>query len=631
MWQNYILHTHYGCVRYLYYEVFRKSSHQVDNLNCQTLYLNAITKYLLCRDGQYAHLYNMYTNLSKTQIIDYFISNRAKMNLYDTTWLDHTYILPSPNVLPNTIDGPYTIENLCLRRYSYFWKTHLNVTSNILATPFYCLDGIDHIYYELIRWKSECENLDVDIHISTEHIYHEIFYIVSLKGSTEQTREIHFSFLLWLDSPNIQSELYCSGMSGDVNCDYESNSNIPLNLLKQLYITCNDIQIFYRSQTQNKSLRLINMLMKTLSNNFVVTFNGKEPINTKVTVLNLTNSISDSSNINNNLRFENIVRRGFSINSAVVNDYIYEIESFSEINLSYVKTPYILFIQHNIGVITKPSISEMSQNLQIMLYLLSFGIIDKNIFLRVGINSKIIPNYTPNGSKRRLQIIYMQKYNRSQINTTENVDFNSTFFDYTYVFLAPNLFCNVKSISHLIKNCLTSPPLLPSIVQCLNSNDIAPILWKRITQNIVYLNELNTICILSNFTIQNVDSVKLENMYDYNYVSNSKEIIEKKSMFIQPEMMIREYLDQLFSPISINSCDIVPVLNFADVLLKCIKFNPSLNLEIYFFTTSEQSTIEDFKSYFMRFMSLYCNKKDLPENLNIIFLHLYNIYLNNII
>ena len=213
-----ILDTHYGVVRYLYNEIFKKKKNQINDLQNQIMFLSCLNKYMLCRTGKFAQLYGMYSSLDRTEIVNFYEDRHSKINIHPNEWLNFSKIVPSPRILPKSIDGPYIIDNMSLRRYTHFWINEHKINSNILATPFFCLDGLDHLYYEMINWKGLCEEKNIEMRVNAKHIFHETFYMVELFG--ENKPEIRF--LIWLDDVDIQSELYVIDDDGDEDDEEES-------------------------------------------------------------------------------------------------------------------------------------------------------------------------------------------------------------------------------------------------------------------------------------------------------------------------------------------------------------------------------------------------------------------------
>lgn len=609
-----VLETHYGVVRYLYYEIFLKKRNQIDDLQNQTLYLTCINKYLLCRNGQYNMLYNMYTDLETEAIRNYYEYNRIKMNRTPNQWLNYTSLINAPRILPQTIDGPYKLDNLTLRRYTYFWTNAYNITSNILATPFYCLTGIDHLQHEMTTWKNHCENIGVDIKVRSKHIFHDLFYLVEFTGTTTQTQHVGIKFLVWLDDSSIATELYVS------------TDNVPINLLRRLYIACDDNTFLIQLSNpaiDDVHLRLLNRFLNSLSNNFIVNFSGKPPIITKSAILNITNGISECSQQNNGmLSFNTISRFGFNRDHT---DQIYEIENMSELNVTHIKTPQFLIFQEDLIVTQQPTLVEMNTRLQEFLYLLSVGMLNVETFARVYL---LYRDNVPKSAKKQLCVVYMQKYRRFCI-SRDVINYDPLFFDKTYVFSAKNLICTVKSLKHLIRDIIQSPPLLPTCAMILPSMTVPDtnVSWTRITQNIFYLPVLRSLFFLNNVTLQPLVP--------------QHAIVDVKTTRICNENVIRNEIEKIFADMTvggINKFEIKTITTFLDVELRCVSLEPlGLQLELYYFSKGKMengittSTIEDFRDYFKRFMQSSETIRTLNESIYTVFMHLINLYTNNII
>lgn len=604
-----ILDTHYGVVRYLYYEVFLKKHNQINDLQKQILYLSCINKYLLCRTDQYSQLYDMYTNLSDTEIKDYYEHNRITIFSSPNEWINFTSLINAPRVLPHNIDGPYKLDNLTLRRYTYFWMENYAIQSNILATPFYCLYGIDHLHYEMIKWKSQCENLGIDIRVRSKHIFHDIFYLVDFKGITEQTQNVRIRFLIWLDDPDIGTELYVA------------DNGVPINLLQRLYIACDNRMFIIQMSDPNINdihTRILNRFMNSLSENFVVTFDGQPPIVTRRAVLNVTNGSSLCTQQHSNmLKFGVISRFGFNPDQT---DQIYEIQDLSELNVSQIKTPNFLIFQEEILVSRQPTIAEMNTRLQDLLYLLSLGILNTRTLVRMYMLKR---DTAPNSAKKQLTIIYMQKYRKFGM-TRERINYDPLFYDKTYVFSAKNLICTVKSQQHLIRDIIKSPPLLPACVMLLNINANENVSWTRITQNIVYLRNIQTLFFLSNLTLQSLnDSPNITTV-------TAQPATDIKAATIQADNRIRDELHTIFNDrININRLETKTTIVFMDIELKCIVLDPNLKLELYYF--AQESNNGKFSDYFKRFMQSTETSLAISERLYTIFMHLLNLYMYDVL
>lgn len=605
--KTFILDTHYSVVRYLYDNIFKKRKNQINDLQNQELYLKCINKYLLCRSGQYAHLYNLYTSFTRKEILDYYETNRLKMNSSTNEWLNFTITIKSPGIIPQTVDGPYTIDNMALRRYAYFWGERYNLTSNILATPFYCLDGIEHLYYEFIKWKTMLENYkSIQMRIDSKHIFHENFYIIHFMEIKKQQPGINIRFLIWLDDIDVQTELYVR------------NDDDDISLLKRLYIACDDRAFMEDLSNVNKTrseLIFLNMFINNLSSNFVVTFNGKPPRRNNTIVLDVTNNISDAGQ-SKTLNFMEINRNGFHADRV---DQIYTIERMSELHTMSIQTPNFIVFQEQITVSTRPTINEMNTKFQEFLFFLSLGMLDRNIFVRMFMFPETTINTYPNSMKKQLTVIYMQKYRKFSI-SRETVDYDTTFYDKTYVFSARNLVCTVKSIKYLIRDVIQSSPLLPACAMIVHSMDNEILTWQRITQNIVYFKRTHTICFLNNFTLQKMNNSR-----------SDEDFAEFKTIEIVTDNLIFDELNHLFN---INNYEIKTIATFIDIDLKCVTINNSLNFEIFYFSKNLNNNSyenENFKNFFNRFMYTNEFKQSLNDKILTIFIHLYNLFNNNIL
>lgn len=675
-----VLDTHYGVVRYLYNEIFKRTKSEINDLQSQTLFLKCITKYLLCKNGQYAQLYGLYTNFSKEAIREYFELNRIKMNSTSNEWLNFTTLISSPRIIPNTVDGPYIIDNLALRRYTHFWSPKYKFSSNILGLPFYCLDGVDHLYYEMIKWKGACENLHIHMNVRGKHIFHDIFYIVEFNAplhvdttkTTARNSLRNIRFLVWLDDVDIQTELYVVTNGGDLNdkdlidddneniiesIDGGSGGGRDLCLLKRLYIACDNNLFFTQlsnvdrditttsvndrehTTTNQSFLQLLNMFVNNLSANFVVTFDGKPPRNTKTAILNVTNDAHECGGDGGNvLNFTTISRLGFDINAS---EQIYEIEDLSQLNVLNIKTPNCLIFQEDIMASTQPSIKDMNYRLQEFLYMLSIGIMDRDIFTRMYMVSQD-NDYLPNSMQRQLNIIYMQRYKRFCINQQQDIDFNPTFFDKTYVFSARNLVCTVKSIKYVVRDIIKTPALLPPIVMFIKHIGDS-ITWSRITQNIIYLKSIQSVFFVKGFTLQHLADYNIKN---YNSASSSSRYLQTlnfgqhnndfKTIQLVSERKMRNEISAIFHDIDINKLDTRTVSCSVDNIdLKCIQMNKGLSMELYYFAKNikhvNEDIMEQFKGPFNRFMSSCHDKNTLGDKIYTIFMHLYNLYTNNLV
>ncbi|WBR61466.1 hypothetical protein [Drosophila suzukii associated hytrosavirus 1] len=611
-----VLETHYGVVRYLY-DLFRKRNNQINDLQNQVLFLRCLTKYILCRTDQYGQLYNMYSRLNSEQIRKFYEVNRLKLNMVTTDWLNCTSLVNAPRILPQSIDGPYTIDSVSLRRYSYFWTSH--VTSNILATPYFCLDGIDHLYYEMIKWKTDMENIGVEMTIRNKHIFHETFYMVDLNGIVDKTKNVHIRFLIWLDDVDIQSELYVISNDGEDEDDEHPVNINSICLLKRLYIACDNNLFVMQLNNASKidpMLKLLNMFVNRLSEHFVVSLDGKPPKITQTVVLDVTNETNQGVGLP--LYFNDISRFDYMVKNY---DSIYEIENIRELHLENVKTPNFLVFQEEVRAAYQPSIEEMNKRIQDLLQLLQIGVLDKSIYVRLFMRDA---DNLPESADKQLTILYLLKYKKFCLQR-EDINYNPTFFDKTYVFAAPNLMCTVKSMKYLIRDVIKSTPLLPACVYILKEQ----VLWNRITQNIIYMPRLQTVFFLKNYTIQSIES---------GLIQRDPPIDDIKSLHIVTEQLIRDELNFIFSHTGINKFDIQTITTFDDIELKCISVNRNLNFELYYFAKSIKSENineinegNSFKNFFMRFLHANETKQKLNDKIYTIFIHMYNLFNNNVL
>ena len=616
-----VLDTHYGFVRYLYNEVFKKKKNQINDLQNQIMFLSCLNKYMLCRTGKFSQLYAMYSSLNISEIINYYEDRRAKINMNINEWINFSKIIPSPKILPKTVDGPYIIDDVSLHRYTHFWtKTH-KINSNILATPFFCLTGLDHLYYEMINWKGLCEQQKIKMEVNVKHIFHDTFYMIEFSEIYQKD----VRFLIWLDDVDIDTELYVidneTDDDEDENYTHSGGSETSygpknISLLKRLYIACNDNVLFYKMfnlDNFDPIQNVINIFVNNLSQNFLPTFDGNGPKNFKTSILDLTNTGSDYDGI---LDFNQISRFGFNPEKT---DQIYEIENLSQLNITTIRTPYFLIFQEQFNVTSPPTVAYMNTKLQEFLYFMSAGIIDKKIFLRMYIMPNTVESY-PTAIRKQLSVIYMQKYKKFCLNR-QNIDFNPTFYDNVYVFAARNLLCTVKSIKHLVRDTITSPTLLPPCVMLLETNK-EDILWFRLTQNILYLRRLQALCFLKDFTLQELTNTK------------SPTDSDMKTIRVLPENKIRAELNTIFSHTGINKFETNSILVYEGIDLKCIRINRDLNFELYYFAHNiKEERREDikFKLFFEKFMHSTETKRQLGDKIYMIFMHLLNLYVNDVI
>lgn len=619
-----ILGTHYGVVRYLYYEVFLKRRNQIDDLQNQVLFLGCINKYMLCRNGQYAHLYNMYTNLQREQIVEYYETKRLKISSSRDEWLNYCNFITAPRILPRTIDGPYMIDGMALRRYSYFWGAEkTKFTSNIIATPFFCLDGIDHLYQEMIKWKAACENIDVQMTVQAKHIFHDVFYLVNFRGTTQRTQDVDIRFLLWLDDTDIQSELYCPSSEDDIG-----------SLLKRLYIASNSS--LFMSQlsdlevtTNSQNLRLLSIFVQGLSSNFVPTFNGKAPKRTRTVLLDVTNQCTKDATLNCELNFTSISRYG--LQPTTKDDQIYEIEQMADLNTEAIITPNCLVVQQEIRCSRQPTLQEMNSYLAEFFQLLALGMVDKDILMRI----YRLPEdnrLRPNSMSKQLNIVYMQKFNRFDI-SRETINYDPTFFDKTYVYAARNLVCTIKSMKYLLQRVIVSSPILPPSVLFMPlspTNIRQP--WRRITQNIIYIKSLRTVFFVKNFTLQHLNNPTQDSDTDPEDRSSIGDI---KSLQIATDLQMRDELGRIFmNSGGISRCDLKTVCTFSDIDLRSIMFEEKFKWEIYYFAMGSftgADPTDKFKEHFLRFMQTPETRQRLGDKIFTIFMHMVNLYRHNIL
>lgn len=633
-----VLDTHYGVVRYLYNEVFRKRHNQLDDLQNQVLFLNSVNKYLLCRTGQYAHLYNMYTSLDGERIREYYEVNRIKMNITKNEWLNYTNLVASPRILPQSVDGPYMIDNVSLRRYTYFWTSKYRFTSNILATPYFCLDGVDHLYYEMIKWKSDCEHLGVELLVRSKHIFHETFYIVEVRGKSEQ---MHIRFLVWLDEVDVQTELYIipNERLDETEEDAEGGgASTNVCLLKRLYIACdNNAFVLELSMPDKKQplLHILDMFVNRLSSHFVVTFDGRPPKITTTAPLHITNMERNApagTAAMMPLNFGEISHFGYQAERV---DQIYEIERLSELNVSQIETPNVLVFQEEFSVSYQPLVAEMNKRMQEFLQLLSMGMLDRSVYVRMYMLPQNV-DLLPHAMKKQLSVLYMQKYRKFSI-SRESIEYNPTFYDKTYVFAARNLVCTVKSIKYLIRDVIKSTPLLPPCAMLMPMNHIdEQSAWHRITQNIIYLQSTRSVLFVNNFTLQALEERSNSSQY---YEDNC---INVKSISITNENTMRDELNRVFTYTDMNVFDMKTITTFDDIDLKCLTVNRNLNFELYYFaynvkhensntTTAATTDNANFRNFFTRFMHANETRQQLNDKIYIVFMHMYNLFNNNIL
>lgn len=618
-----ILNTHYGVVRYLYYEILLKRDNKINDLQSQMIFLSSINKYLLCRTGQYSHLYQLYSKLTSDQIHDYYKLQQIIMNRNRDTWLDYSRILSAPEIIPANVNGPYACHNINLKTYSYFWsQSRYNIRSDILATPFFCLYGIDHLYYEMITWRTQCENFDklININISAKHVFHDIFYIVDITSTSQNTQAIDIRFLIWLDDASMESEL-------SLNNNENHNSNTCL--LKRLYIACDKPSFIYElSSVDAKSQRLIilNMLMNNLSQNFISTFDGCVPTITNFTSLDITNSDGNLSS-SSSLDFSRISRNGFNIN---INDQIYTIENLSQLRTAHISTPNFLLLQETIYISSAPTLTTMNNRLQILLNFLSRGIIDNKIYIRMYMLPRVF-NSVPKSMYKQLNIIYTQKYIRFDINRSQSPNFDTTFFDKIYVFSARNLTCTIKSNKYLIRDVIKSTPLLPPCVVVVEKINNSNPRWFRVTQNIIYLQQLKTLCFLKNFTLQIIDSNIDDDDDSFIKDFNNDNEYDIKECTIVNDKFIRDEIYEIFSHIDLHSFEITTIFTFQDIDFKRITINANLNLELYYFAKDINNFDFDrpMKQYIYQLLRNVDIQQKLNDKIYTILLHLHNLYKND--
>lgn len=618
-----ILDTHYGVVRYLYNDIFKKKRSQINDLQNQIMFLSCLNKYMLCRTGQFAQLYGMYSSLNSIEIMNYYENNRSKMNMTANEWINFSTIIAAPRVLPKTVDGPYLIDSMSLRRYTHFWAPGQKMVSNILAAPFFCLDGPDYLYYEMINWKSMCEQRQVEVRVNTKNIFHETFYIVEFP-------EHNVKFLIWLDDVDVESELYViesepeyEDENPDVSYDLGN-----ISLLKRIYIACSDNLMFYKIlnlENPDPLQKILNIFFNYLTPNFVVTFDGKGPRNMKSAILDITNSAPNYDGV---LDFNQVSRLGFNADK---NDQIYEIESLSQLNVSMVRTPYFLIFQEQINVTSHPTVAYMLTKLQEFLFFMSAGMINKNIYTRMYAMPSGLEGY-PAAMKKQLSIIYMQKYKKFSLNR-QHVDFNPTFYDNMYVFSARNLLCTVKSIKYVLRDVISSPPLLPPCAMLIQMEDTEEMLYQRLTQNILYLRRLQTLCFLKDFTLQELTKIRSSMDDEGDDVGGRNR--DMKTIYIMPENKIRSELNMIFTHTDINKFETNTVVVYEGIELKCIRLNRDLNFELYYFVQGikdENNLIDErFKGFFEKFMQSPITHKKLGDKIYTIFMHLLNLYVNDVI
>lgn len=633
--QTIVLDTHYAVVRYLYYDVFKTKRSQINDLQNQMLFLKCINKYLLCRTGHYALLYNMYTNLDNETIAQYYRVNRLKMNNNNNEWLNFSDIILAPTTLPTSIDGPYMIDNMSLRRYTYFWTPAYNMKSNIIVTPFFCLDGIDYLYYEMITWKTLMMDYDkrVSINMETKHIFHDIYYIVHIKGKTSDTENIDIRFLVWLDDVDMQTELYVNMFNRDTfasEVETIRTNEKSICLLKQLYIACDNSVFLLKLSDINITspiLDYLNLFINNLSQNFIVTFDGRPPLNMTNTILDVTYQADEECS--SNLDFKEISVFGYNPN---ISNQVYSINNIDSLNISFIKTQNFLVLQEEMKTTHQPTIKDMNICFQKLLFFLSNGMLNENIYTRMYVllsNTNILPN----SSRKQLNLIYIQKYSKFAI-SREQIHYDTTFYSKAYVFSARNLLCTVKSIKYLIKNVLRSSVLLPacviSINKCQEKN------WTRLSQNIIYLQNIFTLCFLRNFTLQENQHMANDtcNTNNYDDFNNSATLDDIKPLRIVHEKLILDQLNDIFlNKLDINRLDKKTITTIDNIDLKCITLN-NINFKIYYFTVGPFGTDSyenNFKIYFQRYMHTNDTKKFLDDKIYSIFLHLLNLYTHNVI
>lgn len=625
-----ILDTHYGVVRYLYNVVFRKRKNQINALQYQTLFLSSINKYVLCQTGRYAHLNKMYSNLSLKTIEDYYEENRIKMAVNFNEWLNYSNIVPEPRIYPNRIDGPYIVDNLALQRYTFFWSENslYRMKSSFLSTPFFCLTGIDYLHYELQQWKSNLNDDDITITIIPKYVFHETFYIIEIKGSNTK-KHIDIHFLIWLDDVDLSTELYVASNYTD---DLENNENTrtpSICLLKRLYIASDNSFSSFLDNSRYE-MNLLHLFISQLSNNFIVTFDGKSPKITRTFILDVSNNIDSScSSIDqNNVTFKKIYSYGYV---ASVQNQIYEVDNLSQLDLSSIRTPNFLIFQEEIRTSNKPTLTDMTNKFSELFYFLMEGMIDQNIFERMYMLSSSTGSTLPSSMKKQLNIIYSQKFRLFDINR-QAVEYNSTFYNKTYIFSVRNLVCSVKSLRYLVRHTLLSSPLLPACVFITKQPIDQATVWRRITQNVVYFCPLKTIIFFKNFTINN-------NIGRNDDPSSFDSDLDYKTIKIVEEQKLRNYLTVVLP--NTEKFDVEYVTTYLDVDLKRIVIDKSLKLEIYYFVhnpdqyTSSRDDVNlnnfTFKTFFTAFITSRECKERLDDEIYLIFMQTINLFNNNLI
>lgn len=608
-----ILDTHYGAVRYLY-AIFRKRNNQFDDLQNQQLFLKPINKYLSCTSGQYMYFAQLYLQKESEEIEKHFRTNRLATNIRPYEWMSYCDLITAPKVIPQTINGPYMIDNMRLRSFSYFYGTEYQMVSDIIATPFYCLDGIDFLYQETAKLWQLANDYNIALKVKSKHIYHDVFYIIEV--TVPERGKI--SWLCWLDDVDVKSELYV-----------QNNENVQL--LKRLYVACNNnsyfLHIINTNETDN-GIMILNVLFKNLSENFIVTHDNRPPSTFRTLVLNLDSPVPVHFPFSDNLI-------NFTFNHENENQ-IYAIENLKGLHIETFSTPYVLMFQQEFIVHERPTQDQMIDEYVRFLELLNSGIIDDECFIRL----LKLPNRLQHFAKplqKRYNIVYIQHFRHFPINR-QNIEWDAPFFERSYVFNSKHINANVKSISYIINTVLKkSNALLPGCcyLTMLKTPSSA---WHRVTQNVIFHKNIKTFSFLKNFTLQ-------ENYYESPNSLAAMTSLNTETLFVDDvktynativsELEIVDQLRLIFT--SDLSNESILVATFEDINLRCFTVDSNCRLEVFVFCkpTTITSDIDTsiqvaFKGYLHRFIQS-TQATELNKKLYAILLHMYSLYENNFI
>ena len=449
----------YGLTQFLYEGIVDKNI-KFNDLYMQRFLISPIAKYIQNDTNIFAQ-YQRYIN--KTDYI-WRLRHFTQKNNQNVGMFTGIESLREPKVLPYSIDGPFTIDNVHLKTFTHFWKAGL-MKSSILKTPYYCLAGIDY----LTRLLDSLIEKDF-IRVFAAHIFHDNYYQIEITlppNYPGPARIRKLIWLVWLDNDiDLQSELIVRGKTNQ-------------HFLRRLYMAVNDASflgemlmgVYPNSHPFLRPIgKLFDMMRQTPTYtsetfDFIRCLNGP-PKNYRLVLCENVPTISTL---------------GAGVTPLEITD----------LNQLVLKRP-VLCIQETITINNLPTSETLKNKFQNCLNLIAARIWDTRWLVRA-----ITPSNISVGPQMglRLPIMYMIKFhvNRTGLARIDLIPPN--YEDTAMVFQNDSnmVFVSLRKLGSVC----ASTPIFPALVVKPNFLDTDIV---RLSQTILYSKNLHTVLFLDAFT-----------------------------------------------------------------------------------------------------------------------------------